>query len=94
MKVMISMKMMMVPMVVTLIGIITDVSDGHPINAELPNDKDTDRVRVSMNVGNVTIAMIIPMVVTLVGIITDVSDEHDMKAFSPNNRVRVSINAI
>ena len=40
--------MMMIPMVVTLVGIVTDVSDEHPINAELPND----RFRISINAGN------------------------------------------
>ena len=42
------MMMMMIPIVVTLVGIVTDVSDEHPINAELPND----RFRISINAGN------------------------------------------
>ena len=68
--------MKMIPIVVTLVGIVTDVSPEHDMKALLPY-----RVRVSINAGNklITVAMI-PIEITLVGIITDVSDVHPRKA--------------
>ena len=39
---MIMMMMMMIPIVVTLVGIVTDESDVHPWKAYPPNDNDND----------------------------------------------------
>ena len=36
------MVMMMIPIVVTLVGIATDVSDVHPEKAKAPNDRVSD----------------------------------------------------
>ena len=85
--------MMIVPIVVTLVGIITDDRAVQWRNPYAPND----RISVSINddsvdeVGIKMITVIIPIEMTLVGIVTDVSDVHPMKAPRSDDRVRVSI---
>ena len=73
-----SLIVMVIPMVVTLVGIVTDVSDLHREKAYWPSD----RVRVTMMMTMMIIIIIIivivivmtmlPIEVTLVGMVTDV----------------------
>ena len=57
--------MMMIPIVVTLLGIEIDVSDEHPLKAEGPiNCIGLERYNCNSDT--------VPIVVTLVGIVTDV----------------------
>ena len=55
--------LMMIPIEMTLVGIVTDVSDEHPINAELPNDMVV--VSVNATVMIVIIVVIVVIVTTL-----------------------------
>ena len=70
-----------VPIVVTLVGIVTDFRSTHPLNALSPNSihcnssKDESMMMMMMMM-IMMIMMMVPIVVALVGIITDVRLEH------------------
>jgi hypothetical protein len=56
-------------MVVTLVGIVTDVMDEQ-------SKKASSSVAINISRRNSSIYVLIPMVVTLLGIVIDVSDVH------------------
>ena len=58
---------MMIPILVTLVGIVTDVSDEHPSKAFAPSVRVSDIMVVIVML--VVIVVMIPIVVTLVGIV-------------------------
>jgi hypothetical protein len=67
---------MIIPMIVTLVGMLMVVRAGQSLKAAAPYncyDDDDDRDTIIM-------MMMIPIEVTLVGIVTDVSKEHEMNA--------------
>ena len=70
---MLMLMMVMIPIEVTLVGIVTDVSEVHEAKTASPNR--IFRVRVIINIDFDTI-MMIPIVVTLVGIVIDASTAH------------------
>ena len=68
---------MIIPMIVTLVGMLMVVRAEQSLKAAAPyncyDDDDDDRDTIIM-------MMMIPIEVTLVGIVTDVSKEHEMNA--------------
>ena len=88
----------MIPIEVTLVGIVTDVSPVHVEKACEPNgwyDDNDDKVNGDVNdlsndvsywmmiVMMMVMVMMIPIAVTLVGIVIDVSPEQKKKVESP-----------
>ena len=64
----------MIPMALTLEGMLIDTNDEQPWNADVP------RIMIMMMTTMMMMMMMIPIEVTLVGIDTDVSDKQFKKA--------------
>ena len=74
------MMMMMIPMLVTLVGIVIDVNDEHSRKAWSPNSMvglDRSITVLLLLLMVMMIMMIIPILVTLVETVTDVRAEQD-----------------
>ena len=88
----------MIPIVVTLEGIVTDVNDVHCLNAcraiykKISNGNSSNYSNDNNNVYDkvltitmLKLAMVVPIVVTPLEIITDVNDLQDWKACGSND---------